>query len=167
MATTRKPILVTGSHRSGTTWVGRMLAMAPRTMYIHEPFNISIGLGVVAKPFSRWFQYICDENAHNYEEALRQVFTYDYPLGANLVKAKTLRDIAAIVKDQGLFLFHRIRGDTPVIKDPIRQNRISGVSKNDSTNFRRNIMIHGHMRHWKWKPHRIVIIVQTGRCQRS
>ena len=36
-----KHILVTGSHRSGTTWVGRTLAQHPRIKYIHEPFNIT------------------------------------------------------------------------------------------------------------------------------
>ena len=34
-----KPILVTGAHRSGTTWVGKMLALAPGVAYVHEPFN--------------------------------------------------------------------------------------------------------------------------------
>ncbi|MDY6839797.1 MAG: sulfotransferase domain-containing protein [Thermodesulfobacteriota bacterium] len=37
---TKKPILVTGSHRSGTTWIGRTISQAPRVRYIHEPFNI-------------------------------------------------------------------------------------------------------------------------------
>ena len=32
-----KPILVTGSHRSGSTWVGKMLATSPSVNYIHEP----------------------------------------------------------------------------------------------------------------------------------
>lgn len=36
----RKPILVTGSHRSGSTWVGEMLALSPLTTYISEPFNL-------------------------------------------------------------------------------------------------------------------------------
>lgn len=36
----RRPgVLVTGSHRSGTTWVGKMLACAPDMDYVHEPFN--------------------------------------------------------------------------------------------------------------------------------
>ena len=34
-----KPILVTGAHRSGTTWVGKMLALAPGVAYLHEPFS--------------------------------------------------------------------------------------------------------------------------------
>ena len=35
----RRNVLVTGSHRSGTTWVGKMLAAAPGMDYVHEPFN--------------------------------------------------------------------------------------------------------------------------------
>ena len=34
-----RPILVTGAHRSGTTWVGKMLALAPGVGYVHEPFS--------------------------------------------------------------------------------------------------------------------------------
>ena len=34
-----RPILVTGAHRSGTTWVGKMLALAPGVAYVAEPFS--------------------------------------------------------------------------------------------------------------------------------
>ena len=33
------PILVTGAPRSGSTWVGNVLALDKRTGYVHEPFN--------------------------------------------------------------------------------------------------------------------------------
>lgn len=58
----KKPILVTGSHRSGSTWVGRMLALSPSVGYIHEPFNIRHRHGICKAHFEYWFQYICDEN---------------------------------------------------------------------------------------------------------
>jgi len=35
----KSPILVTGMHRSGTTWVGRMLAASREAVYFHEPLN--------------------------------------------------------------------------------------------------------------------------------
>ena len=35
----RRPILVTGPPRSGTTWVGRTLLQAPCIRYVQEPFN--------------------------------------------------------------------------------------------------------------------------------
>lgn len=34
------PILITGSHRSGTTWVGRIIAANKSVAYIQEPFNL-------------------------------------------------------------------------------------------------------------------------------
>lgn len=35
----KNPILITGSHRSGTTWVGKMISLSWYTFYIEEPFN--------------------------------------------------------------------------------------------------------------------------------
>lgn len=52
-----KPILVTGSHRSGSTWLANMLSLADRTLMVHEPFNIepwAYSLGGLA---TRWFAY--------------------------------------------------------------------------------------------------------------
>lgn len=36
------PVLVTGTHRSGTTWIGDMLSKDQHTLYIHEPFNVPL-----------------------------------------------------------------------------------------------------------------------------
>lgn len=53
-----RPILVTGSHRSGTTWVATMLALAPGTFLVpKEPFNPNprdYGLDGLAR---HWFAY--------------------------------------------------------------------------------------------------------------
>lgn len=35
-----KPILITGTHRSGTTWLASMLGLAEDTLIAHEPFQI-------------------------------------------------------------------------------------------------------------------------------
>ena len=51
------PILVTGSHRSGTTWLANMLSLADGTLMVHEPFNIgpwAYSLGGLA---GHWFTY--------------------------------------------------------------------------------------------------------------
>jgi hypothetical protein len=55
-----KPILITGAHRSGTTWIGRVVASAPGIEYIHEPFNF-YNQGKGFKP-DFWFQYVAPEN---------------------------------------------------------------------------------------------------------
>jgi hypothetical protein len=66
--TAKKPILVTGSHRSGSTWVGRMLAEAPAVFYIHEPFSVSHppGAGICKARFTYWFTYITRKNEAAY-----------------------------------------------------------------------------------------------------
>jgi len=49
-------ILVTGIHRSGTTFVGKMLSAAPGTGYVQEPFNPDFGL----EGIDAWYQYITE-----------------------------------------------------------------------------------------------------------
>ncbi len=48
------PILVTGAHRSGTTFVGKMLSIRSDIGYVHEPFNGEHGL----EGFDRYFLYL-------------------------------------------------------------------------------------------------------------
>jgi hypothetical protein len=119
MRKTIKPILVTGSHRSGSTWAGKILSVAPHTAYIHEPFNIGIKNEVFSNPFKYWFQYVCDENSNHYEVAIDKRIHYKYPLGRNLTKVETVGDVARIIKNQVQFLLHKINNDTPIVKDPI------------------------------------------------
>ena len=56
------PILVSGAHRTGTTWVGKMLAATPATAYISEPLNVLHRPGVFEVKTTRWYTYICPEN---------------------------------------------------------------------------------------------------------
>ena len=67
-----KPILVTGTHRSGTTWTARMLAAAPELGYIWEPFNPLQRPGICAAPFGHWFTYVTRSNEAQYLDPLRR-----------------------------------------------------------------------------------------------
>lgn len=63
------PILVTGSHRSGTTWVGQMLATSENIGYIWEPFNKGEYIGNMnIREIKYWFTYV-DKN--NNEEIIK------------------------------------------------------------------------------------------------
>lgn len=137
MRSAKRPILVTGSHRSGSTWAGRSLALAPRTAYIHEPFNIAINPRVATHPFGHWFQYVCDENAERYREAISDVIQYRYPLVRNLAGARTARSVARIARDQGLSLIRRLKIDTPIVKDPIAVFSADWLS----TTFDMNVLV--------------------------
>ncbi|GAB5400433.1 MAG: hypothetical protein Aureis2KO_20180 [Aureisphaera sp.] len=52
----KKPILVTGAHRSGSTWVGKILSASPKMRYVHEPFNPQRQYPV--PPIKTWFLHL-------------------------------------------------------------------------------------------------------------
>lgn len=52
-------ILVTGMPRSGTTWLGNVLAKAKSTNYVFEPFNISVKMNA-GSPVKNWFETLND-----------------------------------------------------------------------------------------------------------
>ena len=57
-----RPILITGSHRSGTTWAGKMLCLSGNLHSVFEPFNIAGGAFSKDKRFKHWFEYINSNN---------------------------------------------------------------------------------------------------------
>lgn len=57
MDRTIKHILVTGSHRSGTTWVGKTISQHPIIKYIHEPFNVSHPNNTIGLKLEKWFTF--------------------------------------------------------------------------------------------------------------
>jgi hypothetical protein len=118
--TAGRPILVTGLHRSGTTWVGRMLAEAPRVCYIHEPFSVSDapGPGICNVPFSRWYTHIDAHNAEQYIDALRRMLELRYDLAAAL-RATPRGGVARIAGEYRKFLLGRWLGARALVKDPI------------------------------------------------
>ncbi len=71
-----KPILVTGAHRSGSTWVGKMIAASPQVIYIHEPFNVAFPDPVVCTAkFEHWYTYLTAENAAPYRASLARTLS--------------------------------------------------------------------------------------------
>ncbi len=112
------PILVTGGHRSGTTWVGRMLTASGETAYISEPFNVLHRPGVMRARVKHWYTYICPENEPDYLPALRQTLTYHYHLGAELVSLRSWRDVMRMGRDWATFLKGRVFRLRPLLKDP-------------------------------------------------
>lgn len=64
-------IFISGAHRSGTTWVGKMLALAEGMNYLHEPFNLLVNPSV----FSKWFTYISEANGNEYLQFLADLFS--------------------------------------------------------------------------------------------
>ena len=112
------PILVTGAHRTGTTWVGRMLAASPRVAYLSEPLNVLHRPGVFRASVPRWYTYICEENAHAYLSSYLELLSYRYHLMAELGSIHSARDLLRMARDIRVFMGGRIGSQTPLLKDP-------------------------------------------------
>jgi len=84
----RRPILVTGAHRSGTTFAGRILAESPLLRYIDEPFNVNHGTCACGAAFTYWFQYVTESSGPLLQRHLQHIIAdCDSPLSTRaLVK---------------------------------------------------------------------------------
>lgn len=61
----QRPILIVGSPRSGTTWIGRVLSADPATVYVHEPDNEKLDpLAFVGKATLHRFPCLSVERDH-------------------------------------------------------------------------------------------------------
>jgi hypothetical protein len=113
------PILVTGSHRSGTTWVGRMLSLAPGVAYVHEPFNPRRSPGWMGERLPHWYLYVCPDNEEPYLPLVHRILELRYPIGRDLRAVPGPRQLGQICLEWSKSLRYRARGARPLLKDPI------------------------------------------------
>jgi hypothetical protein len=112
------PILVTGAHRTGTTWVGKMLAASPQVAYISEPLNILHRPGVLRAPVLKWYTLISEENEAEYLPAFRAMLGFRYGLWREVRSVRSSKDFLRMGRDFSIFLRGRLLGKRPLIKDP-------------------------------------------------
>jgi hypothetical protein len=112
------PILVTGAHRSGTTWVGKMLAASERVAYISEPLNVWHRPGVMRAPVKRWYLYIRDFNEGEYSAALSETLSFHYHPLRELKSLRSIKDMLRMGRDGAIFLGGKITRQRPLLKDP-------------------------------------------------
>src|SRR3954447_25401690 len=96
-----RPILVTGGHRSGTGWVGQVLATSSQPVgYLWEPFSLRHRPGTLAVRWQHWFPYLTDENGAQYEEPIRQTLGWRYATLAELRSLRSLKDAGRMARDR-------------------------------------------------------------------
>jgi len=117
----KKPILITGSHRSGSTWVGRMIAESPSVGYIHEPFHLNHRPGICGAKFDYWFTYIpiSGENESIVYKHIKNTIAFRYNVIEELKAIKCLKDVARMLRDYIKFSTYRFCNVRPLLKDPI------------------------------------------------
>ncbi len=112
------PILVTGAHRTGTTWAGKMLAADADTAYISEPLNVLHRPGVFHAQVKRWYQYVCADNEGEFLLAYQHLLEYDYFLWDEIKSIRSRRDFLRMGRDFMIFYNALEKGQRALIKDP-------------------------------------------------
>ena len=152
MINTTKPIIITGSHRSGTTWVGNIIKNSPMIYYIHEPLTPnSITRGLFDTEI--WYKYYDPNKEYQkVESTLNDLFIGQYPLRAVLHFKNSLpntdyRNLNGINDDKFDFKYLKWRINAyldskrlklsklnhdqiiPLIKDPICLTAVEWIHK--------------------------------------
>lgn len=112
------PILVTGTHRSGTTWVGKMLAADAMTAYISEPLNVLHRPGVFRPKIKYWYQYVCEDNENEYLPGFQELLEFDYHFWDEIRSLRSRRDVLRMGRDFLIFYNGLMRGQRLLLKDP-------------------------------------------------
>jgi hypothetical protein len=113
-----KPILVTGAHRTGTTWVGKMLAASDEAAYISEPLNVLHRPGVMRTKAPYWYQYIHTHNQQEYEPAFREMLQLRYHPWLEIKSLRSSRDLLRMLRDWRIFYVGKKHRQRPLLKDP-------------------------------------------------
>jgi sulfotransferase family protein len=108
----KRPILVTGMHRSGTTWVGRMLAASREAVYFHEPLNPDCSSALLHRTLETQYLYITEENEDDYLDAFRRLLAF--PLGSRLLEPRRGQRLRRL----GRLLQARATRARALLKDP-------------------------------------------------
>ena len=112
-----QPLLVTGAHRTGTTWVGKMLA-AGGYAYVSEPLNVLHRPGVMKAPVRKWYNYITRENEADFLPAFQRTLALRYNLLAELTSLRSRHDFLRMGRDLAIFFQGRLFRHPALLKDP-------------------------------------------------
>jgi hypothetical protein len=116
----KSPILVTGANRSGTTWVGRVIASADNVRYVHEPFNheyIDPDYRLIPSPFRHHYHLVGPDEARQVKRYLRYRMGWMHPWLMDIREQPNRHRIAEATRRWiDCTVLDRSR---PLVKDPI------------------------------------------------
>jgi len=114
-----KPILVTGTHRSGTTWTGTLLSLSGEALPIHEPFNPADPRSWLAERPRRWFEYVDEPATEAWTQQMHDVLALRPPVGIIIRRQPRPRHVVRVLQEGIAAAKGRRHGARPLLKDPI------------------------------------------------
>lgn len=114
------PILVTGANRSGTTWVGRVIASADGVGYVHEPFNhqhLDPERQLIPPPFAHHYHFVGNDEARRIKRYLLYRMGRRHPWLTDVRQQPGLRHLTGATRR---WLYSIVPNpNRPLLKDPI------------------------------------------------
>jgi hypothetical protein len=118
----RRPVLVTGIARAGTSWVGKMLEAGGHLVYLNEPMNPAHppgrSPGVLNADIPLAYFYLTEQNEGPFLEAFRAMLALRYDVVAELGRNRAPYDLLRLGKYAGAFAWGRMRHLDPLVNDP-------------------------------------------------
>lgn len=114
----RPPILVTGTHRSGTTWVGETLCLSQDAHYVHEPFAPMNQRSWLSTPPTIRYLHQDPDVAGPLAPQLEAITRLRPSLLPILRRSPTPRHVLRVTQDVLAARRAAARGARAVIKDP-------------------------------------------------
>jgi hypothetical protein len=116
----RQPMLITGMHRSGTSWIGHMLCAGGDFIHVPEPLSVLNRQTILPSRVEYWYTYICHQNEGLYLPSYRDALAFRLHPVQDIRNARlgSPRDPWRIPKRWGSFLLGRIQGRGLLIRDP-------------------------------------------------
>ena len=96
-----------------------MLALAPGTEIVHEPFNQATGPGVFGVNLRFPLEYVCEENEQPYLAALDRTLAFRYGYRRQLAVVRSRADLVGSARDARRFAAARRSGARPIVKDAL------------------------------------------------
>jgi len=115
------PIYLTGSQRSGSSWVAKILSTVEGVAWLDEPFNHkkkSWDWGVCAADFSNWYTYIGSHNEERYKQVVQDTLSYNFNLAAAIRYFHSWREARQIGWSYRHFAKYQKQQKRPLIKQP-------------------------------------------------
>jgi hypothetical protein len=105
-------------HRSGTTWIGRMLALGGGIAYFSEPLNAYAPGPLISLTPTRQYQYIGSENEERFLKSFESLTALKYPWMNEVAAIRSARDVRRVLRRARRFVRVSKRSSRPLLKDP-------------------------------------------------
>src|SRR5262245_42175545 len=122
-----RPILVSGSARSGTTWVGKMIASHPRVAYLQEPFNPQYRHA--GSPVQFFYEHVTPQTAPAFRDYLNRLMSFPTQWWAEVLARPTPRRLVGATL-RLMECWRQRLACRPLLKDPIALFSAAWIAQN-------------------------------------